>query len=615
MLNCDALSAAADARLVAGEVLTNWGISDLDAVRTGCFLPPEVSHPQNQYDVAASVKAAESSGKIVRALGSLYSFSDAAIPQTEPCQSQSSLPYGFAINTSGLNRNLQNLLPKIRRTLFEPGLFFFVEAGITIDDLNHLLDKYHLALPTMGGSSGQTLAGAISTGTHGSDFDRPPLADCVRAIYLIGAGGVHHWIEPSAPMTDPEKLRSVFPCLSSGQIHYDDTTFYATLVSMGAMGIIYAVIIEVEMLYLLAQVTRYGTWEALLTPSAGGGSADLSGAMSGLWTGMTGLLRARYSGITTNNRALQVAINPVANDDGTHTCYVTNRALVTWQATASGPTPVDLSQIDVSTLAGKIFDDPDCGPVETGVVGGVLLGLMLEASQGPPPVETMYKLRQLIGSLECFGYNFAVRAMINYVLASALPEYDPHDLSKKERIDTGFNIMAYGVFKGGFPSLSFVSMEAFFDLPTGIAYINQLLNQLNTEVKAHHYPVGYVSLRTCGKTRALLGMERFSPTAAVEFTLIATDNCVKMVKDAEDLAIGMGGFLHWGQSNGRLDGGKLGQLFDTATIQRWKSVQQRLAGLTFTNQFMKRLGLDSPSIDPIVLAPGHLVASGSIQSL
>src|SRR4030095_5141742 len=31
MLNCDALSAAADARLVAGEVLTNWGISDLDA--------------------------------------------------------------------------------------------------------------------------------------------------------------------------------------------------------------------------------------------------------------------------------------------------------------------------------------------------------------------------------------------------------------------------------------------------------------------------------------------------------------------------------------------------------------------------------------------------------
>ena len=37
----------------------------------------------------------------------------------------------------------------------------------------------------MGGSSGQTLAGAISTGTHGGDKFIAPLADSVVAIHLI----------------------------------------------------------------------------------------------------------------------------------------------------------------------------------------------------------------------------------------------------------------------------------------------------------------------------------------------------------------------------------------------------------------------------------------------
>jgi hypothetical protein len=46
-----------------------------------------------------------------------------------------------------------------------------------------------LVLETMGGSSGQTLAGAISTGTHGGDIFMGPLADCVLAIHLVGAGG------------------------------------------------------------------------------------------------------------------------------------------------------------------------------------------------------------------------------------------------------------------------------------------------------------------------------------------------------------------------------------------------------------------------------------------
>ena len=67
--------------------------------------------------------------------------------------------------------------------------------GITIHDLNDALDGMGLAMPTLGGANGQTLAGAFSTGTHGSDVDLPPIADGVRAIHMVGPGGQEWWLE------------------------------------------------------------------------------------------------------------------------------------------------------------------------------------------------------------------------------------------------------------------------------------------------------------------------------------------------------------------------------------------------------------------------------------
>lgn len=62
----------------------------------------------------------------------------------------------------------------------------YVEAGIEIEALMHALDERKLALGTAGSSSGQSLAGVINTGSHGSDFDLPPLPDMVRAIAIVG---------------------------------------------------------------------------------------------------------------------------------------------------------------------------------------------------------------------------------------------------------------------------------------------------------------------------------------------------------------------------------------------------------------------------------------------
>jgi hypothetical protein len=73
--------------------------------------------------------------------------------------------FGYAIDTTTLDRSLQTLLPNLLREDQNVSSFFFVEAGMTIYDLNILLDsqpdKVRLGLKTMGSASAQTI-GALS---------------------------------------------------------------------------------------------------------------------------------------------------------------------------------------------------------------------------------------------------------------------------------------------------------------------------------------------------------------------------------------------------------------------------------------------------------------------
>src|SRR5262249_32792456 len=48
------------------------------------------------------------------------------------------------------------------------------------------------AFQTLGGAGGQTVFGALTTGTHGGDIHLPPIADSVRAIHLVSEGRRHY---------------------------------------------------------------------------------------------------------------------------------------------------------------------------------------------------------------------------------------------------------------------------------------------------------------------------------------------------------------------------------------------------------------------------------------
>ena len=51
---------------------------------------------------------------------------------------------------------------------------------------------------TLGGAGGQTVFGALTTGTHGGDFRAGPIAESVVALHLVADGGRHYWIEPGS---------------------------------------------------------------------------------------------------------------------------------------------------------------------------------------------------------------------------------------------------------------------------------------------------------------------------------------------------------------------------------------------------------------------------------
>jgi hypothetical protein len=128
------------------------------------------------------------------------------------------------------------------------------------------------ALPTSGAAGQQTVFGALNTGTHGGDFDRPPLADGVMAMHLVADGGKHFWIEPSMTewsgrefvLTDEAALTKVYGSKGapgSFTVLRDDDLFNAVLVSAGRFGVVYSVVFRVVRQYVVHQQRRLNTWQ------------------------------------------------------------------------------------------------------------------------------------------------------------------------------------------------------------------------------------------------------------------------------------------------------------------------------------------------------------------
>lgn len=150
-------------------------------------------------EVAAAVRAAADDGLRVRALGSGHSFTAIGTPSDVAVVAPSD-PALLRADADGLSS---------------------VPAGMTLRVLDELLWERGRALPNLGDIDAQTVAGAISTGTHGTGARHGGLATQVRALELVLADGS---VRTCSPDADPE-------------------LFSAARVGLGALGVLTTVVL------------------------------------------------------------------------------------------------------------------------------------------------------------------------------------------------------------------------------------------------------------------------------------------------------------------------------------------------------------------------------------
>ena len=242
--------------------------------------PLRIYRPATLVELREIVRTAEADGATVRAVGSGHSWSDVA------------LTTGYVVRTDRLGSPLE---VDCLRAGWDGERLVRVEAGMRIRALNRLLEGQGLGLIQMGGYDAQTVAGVVSTSTHGSGLALGPLCDFLRSLDLVASGGRVLRIERSDGPTDPAAFARAHP---DWELRQDDDAFDAAAVSMGCMGVIYAATLAVEDAYWLTEIRELSTWSRVREQIADGCAV---------------------------NRHYELYLNLYPGDDGEHRCIVCRR--------------------------------------------------------------------------------------------------------------------------------------------------------------------------------------------------------------------------------------------------------------------------------------------------
>lgn len=130
--------------------------------------PNRIERPLTEAQLQAIVKKAAAAGQRVRAVGSGHSFTAVAC-------------------TDDVMVSLEHL--NMVRDIDKANNLVTVQAGIDLAHLNSRLAKAGLAMTNLGDIAYQSLAGAVSTGTHGTGLAFGGIAAQIRSLRLVTAAG------------------------------------------------------------------------------------------------------------------------------------------------------------------------------------------------------------------------------------------------------------------------------------------------------------------------------------------------------------------------------------------------------------------------------------------
>jgi hypothetical protein len=225
-----------------------------NSIRTVGADPDHFLTPASLKDLVEIVQKAEREGKRVRMTGSGHSFSDVALTED------------YLLSPVALTRTLALDRSELRDDAPE-GHYVRVESGIRIRDLNLHLDRHGRALTNMGGYDAQTIVGAATTGTHGSGLHYGPISSQIVSLELVTTGGRVLKVEPADGITGtfPSFVRTPSGNVPA-ELKRDTALFDALTVSLGSMGIVYAVVLKVVPAFWLRETRVETTWGALRGP-------------------------------------------------------------------------------------------------------------------------------------------------------------------------------------------------------------------------------------------------------------------------------------------------------------------------------------------------------------
>ena len=179
--------------------------------RTARATPRRVLHPRDLGELSSAVRGGAAEGLRVRALGGGHSFTPVAVTD------------GVHIRLDSVDA-LERVAPQDDGTTHVT-----VGAGIRLGALNTLLADRGLAMRNLGDIDKQSIAGAISTGTHGTGAQLGGLATQVVGAQLVMATG--DVVETSAT--------------------HQPELFELARLGLGSVGVLAAVTLEVVPAYRL----------------------------------------------------------------------------------------------------------------------------------------------------------------------------------------------------------------------------------------------------------------------------------------------------------------------------------------------------------------------------
>jgi hypothetical protein len=579
--------------LTAPKDFTNWA-------RALAFTTAKSYRPSTRGEIVEIIRLAEKAGQRVKWTGSRWSFMGNFVSND------------VVIESDAVTGVIDSALILDRLTLSDPSLrqnLVQVRGGTKVFNLNRILhglppaangggaDEVNLgcspearALPTLGGSGGQAIAGVMATGSHGGDVSLAPIADAVMAIHLIGPGGQEWWIERSSGLTAGTaaqvklQLQAIAKNVPGAAaeicggilVRKDDDFFRAALVSVGRMGFVYSLVIKTVLAFKLQETRSNQIWESF----------------------KANLTAASFPSFVKGKHFLQVLINPFGNG-GQHECKVAER------------NRVDCSNANVGMSAGGfdfmsfVCQQQDVRlflPVLAALLGALIaaeiglaalasaefatavalaaipfVGWILAAAAFAAWAATMAAIAalgltiaaltaliayltfsgrltpgELIAAIANFAYSFGFKGLISTVLTMLFDSGYP--ILNKTGIS--WKIMDTYGYAGEDFCQKVDSMEIAFDVEAAngggyLAFIDEVLAIFDDLFSRNSAVAGIMALRYTRNTAALIGMSKFPITCHIEIPILRNfGGNAEFLDRVQRAAVAHNGVPHWGQLMG-----------------------------------------------------------------